>query len=79
MPCNEANNICNKAQYKEASLLEKLKLNLHLIYCKACRGYSLNNSKLTKRIEDSKLECLDPKCKEDMKKDLEKALKEQLH
>ena len=79
MPCDEANHVCDKSQYKEASLLEKIKLNFHLIYCKACRGYSKNNAKLTKRIEDSELECLDPKCKEDMKKDLEKALKEQLH
>ena len=79
MPCDEANHVCDKSQYKEASLLEKIKLNLHLIYCKACRGYSKNNAKLTKRIETAELECLDPKCKEDMKKDLEKALKEQLH
>ncbi len=79
MPCDEANQVCDKAQYKEASLLEKIKLNLHLLYCKTCRGYSKNNAKLTKRIEDSNLECLDPKCKEDMKKDLNKAIEEQVH
>ena len=77
MPCDEANLVCDKAQYKEASLWEKIKLNLHLTYCKACRCYSKNNAELTKTIDKSNLECLDLKCKEKMKKDLDKAITEQ--
>jgi hypothetical protein len=79
MACDEANHICDKGQYKEASFWEKVKLNLHLIYCKACRGYSKNNEKLTKTMKKSEVDCLDSKCKENMKKELEKALKDQLN
>ncbi len=76
MPCEEANHTCDKTQYKEASLWEKVKLNFHLIYCRACREYTSTNSKLTKIVSKSKLECLDSDCKEKMKKDLEIAIKE---
>jgi hypothetical protein len=77
IPCNEANHVCDKAQYKEATLWDKIKLNIHLIYCRACRKYSQNNAKLTNIVKDSKVTCLDKKCKEVMKKDLIKAIKEE--
>ncbi|WP_034062004.1 hypothetical protein [Lacinutrix jangbogonensis] len=48
--CEEANHSCDKMQYKEATLWEKVKLNLHLIWCAACRKYSKNNAKLTNLI-----------------------------
>ena len=76
MPCDEANHVCDKAQYKEATLWEKIKLNLHLIYCRACRKYTKNNATLTKTIQTSDVKCLDKKCKDTMKKGFEKALKE---
>ena len=76
IPCSEANHVCDKTQYKESSLWEKIKLNVHLIYCKACRKYSKNNTKLTETIDKSDIECLDVKCKEAMKKEFDKALSE---
>lgn len=76
MPCNEANHVCDKTQYKNATLWEKIILNLHLIYCKVCRKYSKNNSQLTKIINKAHIECLDKKCKEKMKQELDKAIKE---
>ncbi|MCL6295646.1 hypothetical protein [Jejuia spongiicola] len=76
IPCDEANHVCDKTQYKDATLWEKIKLNIHLIYCRACRKYTKNNTKLTKEIKKSKVECLDKKCKESMKKDLEHAISE---
>lgn len=78
LPCDEANHVCDKAQYKEATLWEKIKLNIHLIYCRVCREYTKNNAKLTKKIKESKVECLDKTCKESMKDNLEKAVKEHL-
>ena len=45
--CEEATTICTKSQYKEASFLEKLKLQFHLIYCKKCRMFSRQNSSLS--------------------------------
>ena len=76
IPCDEANHTCDKTQYKEATLWEKIKLNIHLIYCRACREYTKNNTILTKTIKSSKVECLDNDCKEKMKKEFDVALKE---
>lgn len=76
--CDEANHVCDKAQYKEASLWEKLKLYMHLIYCKTCRKYSKNNKNLSNTIHKAKVACLDKKCKEAMKLNFDKALKNQL-
>jgi len=53
--CDEANHCCDKTQYNEASLLEKIKLNIHLLYCKACRKYTKNNTKLTKLINQKEV------------------------
>ena len=55
----------------------KIKLSIHLMYCKACRQYTKNNRKLTKKMKESKVECLDSNYKENMKKELDKAIKEQ--
>jgi predicted metal-binding protein len=42
--CEKAAQICDKAQYNEATLFEKLKLNLHLFICKACTKHAKKNS-----------------------------------
>lgn len=46
--CEEATIICTKAQYNEASFLEKIKLSIHLLRCKVCGKFSKQNAKLTK-------------------------------
>jgi hypothetical protein len=76
IPCDEANHVCDKTQYKNATLWEKIKLNIHLIYCRACRGYTKNNTKLTKVIKKAHIECLDEKCKEKMRLELNNAIKQ---
>ena len=58
LSCDEANHTCDKTQYKEASLWEKIKLNVHLIYCRACREYTKRNSKLTKLVNSKEVDCL---------------------
>ena len=55
MKCEEAGHVCDKSQYKEASFWEKVKLNIHLIYCRACREYTKNNIKLSKAFKKSDL------------------------
>lgn len=75
--CDKANHICDKSQYEEASLFEKIKLNLHLIFCSFCRKYSKNNLKLTDCIEKSNVECLDDSIKKEMKVNFEKELSNQ--
>lgn len=79
IPCNEANHICDKSQYKESSFFERIKLNIHLLYCKSCRKYTKNNIKLTKAFSDYCTECLDKECKEKMKRKLEAAIKNNPH
>ncbi len=76
IPCDEANHVCDKTQYNDATLWEKIKLNIHLIYCKACRKYTANNSKLTKTIKKADVECLSTSSKTEMKEKFEKVLKE---
>ena len=75
--CDEANHVCDKTQYKEASLWEKIKLNIHLLYCKACREYTKNNQKLTTVISKSEVTCLDTKAKETLKEEFEVELEKQ--
>ena len=77
MPCSEANHVCDKSQYKEATLWEKIKLNFHLLYCKACRKYSKNNMKLTQLLKNNKTQTLQPKEKKQLQTVLEKELAKQ--
>ncbi len=75
--CDEATKICDKNQYGEVSLLDKIKLNFHLFLCKKCGLYSKQNRILTKcyeahgSAENSNKHCLS----ETDKKHLEKNLK----
>ncbi|WP_274473832.1 hypothetical protein [Mangrovimonas aestuarii] len=70
--CDEAGHICDKSQYKEASLWEKIIHSIHLAYCKACRKHTQDNKKLTHSIEDSDIKWLDEETKEQMNKTLVK-------
>jgi hypothetical protein len=76
IPCSEANHVCDKSQYKESSFWEKVKLNIHLLYCKACREYTKQNINLSSIITKSKVTCMDKKNKDCLKTEFEKALKE---
>ncbi len=68
--CEKAALICNKAQYKEASWLDKLKLKLHLLYCGTCSAFSKKNAKLTALTQKAKLRGLSEQEKTEMKRRL---------
>ncbi len=70
LECHEANHFCDKNQYREASIWEKIRLNIHLIYCRACRKYTARNIKLSKVVKDPKVKT--------MPRDDKRVLKEQL-
>ena len=72
--CDEAQICCDKSQYNEASFFEKIKLSLHLLYCKACRAYTKNNNKLTDLVNNKKVTSF----KETEKNKLEKLLQEEI-
>lgn len=72
--CDEAKVICDKSQYGEASLFEKIKLYLRLSYCHITRAYSKRNAKLTKTVESAKLQCLKASEKREIQNLLNKEL-----
>ncbi|MGR7813448.1 hypothetical protein [Lacinutrix undariae] len=56
--CEEAKEICDKAQYGEATFWEKIKLTIRLSWCKVSKSYSKKNKQLTKVINTSEVDCL---------------------
>ena len=56
--CEEAEHICDKSQYGEATFWERFKLAIRLSWCKITQAYSKRNNVLTKTIKSSKVECL---------------------
>jgi len=76
LSCTDANHFCDKGQYNESSLWEKVRLSIHLIYCNACRRYSANNTKLTKLVKNQKVISISPSEKEAMKERLKQKMSE---
>jgi len=56
--CDKAALICNKAQYKEATFIEKMKLKLHLTMCKTCSKYTKENIEFTTLCEKANMTSL---------------------
>jgi predicted chitinase len=77
LTCDEATTICDKTQYGEATLWEKIKLNFHLFMCKNCRLYSKQNKIITKCINghehgiNETCNCLNEEEKHAIEKELE--------
>ncbi|GLB48801.1 glycine dehydrogenase [Neptunitalea lumnitzerae] len=56
--CEKNCYICDQSQYQEASFTDKVKLNIHLLFCKSCKEYSRKNTALTQAIKKSKVKCI---------------------
>lgn len=56
--CEEAKEICDKAQYGEATFWESVKLTIRLSWCKVSKSYSKKNKQLTNVIKTSEVDCL---------------------
>ena len=74
MNCQDVNQICDKNQYKEAGLFEKIKLTIHLIYCKTCKKYSSRNKKLTDTLVKCNIKTVPKEDKNAMKDKLQQEL-----
>tara|TARA_B110000305_G_scaffold239770_1_gene308487 strand:- start:1482 stop:1712 length:231 start_codon:yes stop_codon:yes gene_type:complete len=70
MKCEDAGQVCDKSQYKEASFWEKLKLNVHLLYCSPCREYTQKNVKLSIVFKKSNLKIMSLRDKKNLKKQI---------
>jgi hypothetical protein len=65
--CEKAATICNKHQYKEATIWEKIELKFHMLMCKTCTLHSKKNEKLTSLCNQAKLVALSEEDKKKMK------------
>jgi hypothetical protein len=77
LKCEEANHTCDKNQYKETSFLEFIKLNIHLMYCKACRKYTARNTKLSNIFKKGDIKTMPIDAKVLIKKRLEQEMAKQ--
>lgn len=77
--CEESGHICDKAQYDEASLVEKLKFKFHSLMCAVCRQHSKTNDKLTALINKVKANNLSSREKDTIKSSFEKELNKHQH
>lgn len=55
--CDQATTICDKNQYGEATLLDKIKLTFHFLLCKVCTLYTKQNNFLTSIYKDQAKSC----------------------
>ncbi len=77
--CDEATTICDKSQYGEASLMERIRLSLHLALCRHCKKYTRQNSLMTDVYNRFATPCEgSDQMPENEKKDLEAKLREEL-
>ncbi|MEY8847418.1 hypothetical protein AB9K26_01280 [Psychroserpens sp. XS_ASV72] len=73
--CEEAQHICDKSQYGEATFWERVKLSIRLSWCKVTQAYTKSNRKLTNAIKSSKVDCLKDSEMEALKTQFEEQLK----
>ena len=78
LSCDEATAICDKSQYGEINIRDRIKLVFHFFLCKKCRLYTKQNSVLSKCyknyqefekkkqccLSDGEKECMNEKLKE---------------
>ena len=69
--CEQAKHICDKMQYGEATLLERLKLRFRIMWCRATKSYSKKNSDLTQLCKKAKIKTLDQEKKVAMKRKID--------
>lgn len=72
--CTKAKRCCDKVQYQEASFLEKWKLKIHILYCKACKKYTQNNSKLSSLLKEASIKTCTEKEKRNFKEQINRNL-----
>ncbi len=49
--CDDATEISDRDQYKEASSWELIKLGFHTMMCKSCKVYTVQNKMITKALD----------------------------
>lgn len=75
LSCEEAFAICDKAQYKEASFWERVRLFFRFSYCRMTRRYVSRNTKLTETLKNAKVNCLKTEERQALKAEFQRQLK----
>lgn len=79
LTCDEATAICDKNQYGEASISEKISLTFHLLMCKYCKKYTKQNDLMTRLFGKFLSSCDENhRLSEEDKSKIEKNLKKEL-
>jgi hypothetical protein len=65
--CQKVAEFSDKQQYDEASLWEKLRVQIHIMHCKQCYSYHHKNEALTKLLNTHQFKILSNSEKEDIK------------
>ena len=78
--CDEATAICDKNQYNEATLSEKISLSYHLFICKYCKKYTKQNNLMSQIFGKYLTPCdgsekMSDEAKEELKKNVKTELK----
>lgn len=77
--CDEATTICDKNQYGEASIYDKIKLNFHLFMCKYCMKYTKQNGIMTQIFGKHLRPCSgSEELSQEEKKELQKNLQKEI-
>lgn len=71
LKCQDAASYCNKVEYREASFSDKMKLRLHLLFCKPCKDYNHKNQKLTQLLKQADLKSCSKEEKESYRQRME--------
>lgn len=76
--CDQATTICDKNQYGEATVWDKVKLMIHFVSCKICSLYTEQNNLLTSFYQGNAHQCQSQKHRLSIqdKEALKKKLKE---
>lgn len=65
--CDAAAHICDKSQYKESSLWERIQMKMHHLMCRICRQHSERNTKLSQVIQIANLKTLPVEKKKELR------------
>lgn len=65
--CQKVAEFSDKQQYAEATFLEKLRVQVHILHCKQCLSYHHKNEKLTELLKKHQFRVLSKSEKEEIK------------
>lgn len=72
--CGAAAKTCDKSQYQESSLLDRILMKMHHLMCRVCREHSAENTKLTNALQKADVKTLTRDEKEHIRKKVQQEI-----